>query len=93
MAFFEAVRSGVAKITAPGQLSLKDINERINELLKASIHSEGVISLFADTPGFSIFDPHYLKIPQLIKGIIDISRRLLRLSSTTCRRSYKRALR
>ena len=66
-AFFEAVRSGVAKITAPGQLSLKDINVRINELLKASIHSEGVISLFADTPEFSIFDPHYLKMIENMK--------------------------
>jgi type I restriction enzyme R subunit len=63
-AFFEAVRSGVAKITAPGKLSINEINERINELLKASIHSEGVVSLFADAPEFSIFDPHYLKMIQ-----------------------------
>jgi type I restriction enzyme R subunit len=58
------VRSGVAKITAPGQLCFKEINERINELIKASIHSEGVISLFADAPEFSIFDSHYLKMIQ-----------------------------
>jgi len=66
-AFFEAVRSGVAKVTGPGKLSVKEINERINGLLKASIHSNGVISLFADSPEFSIFDPVFLKRVQDMK--------------------------
>lgn len=60
-AFFEAVRSGVAKVSGTGMLNLKQINDRINELLKASIQSEGVIKLFEDAPEFSIFDPLYLK--------------------------------
>lgn len=79
-AYFEAVRSGVAKVTGTGKLSIKEINERINELLKASIHSQGVISLFADTPEFSIFDPHYLKSIQNMEQknlAAEILRRLL----------------
>ena len=40
---------------------MKDINDRINELLKASIKSEGVINLFSDIDtGFSLFDPKFL---------------------------------
>jgi type I restriction enzyme R subunit len=59
-AFFEAVRAGVSKVTGTGKLSVHEINERINELLKASIKSEGVINVFENLPEFSIFDPEYL---------------------------------
>lgn len=67
-AFMEAVRSTVMKLTIGGKggktLSLKEINDQINELLKASIQSEGVISLFdSKTVGekFSLFDPNVLE--------------------------------
>lgn len=66
-AYFEAVRAMIMKITIGGQggkpLSLTEINKQINELLKASIQSEGVINLFdSKTVGenFSLFDPHIL---------------------------------
>lgn len=67
-AFFEAIRSTITKLTYGGQkgkvLSLKEINEQINELLKASIQSEGVINLFdskAAGENFSLFDPNVLE--------------------------------
>ncbi len=67
-AFMEAVRSTIVKITYGGTggktLSLKEINAQINELLKASVQSEGVISLFdSKTAGeeFSLFDPAVLE--------------------------------
>ena len=67
-AYFEAVRSTIVKITLGGtggrMLSLKDINDQINELLKASIQSEGIINLFdSRTVGekFSLFDPVVLE--------------------------------
>jgi type I restriction enzyme R subunit len=60
-AFFEAVRAGVSKVTGLGKLTLRDINERINELLKASIKSEGVINVFDTITEFSIFDKDYLE--------------------------------
>ena len=67
-AFMEAVRSTVMKLTIGGKggrvLSLKEINDQINELLKSSIQSEGVISLFdSKTVGekFSLFDPNVLE--------------------------------
>ncbi len=63
-AYMEAVRSTVIKITYGGAggktLSLKEINAQINELLKASIQSEGVINLFdskASGENFNLFDP------------------------------------
>jgi type I restriction enzyme R subunit len=61
-AYFEAVRTLFTRITGEGKpLSLKEINSRINELLKASIQSEGVINLFSDVDtGFSLFDPKFL---------------------------------
>ena len=46
----EAVRATVTKLTTGGSggrmLSLAEINAQINELLKASIQSDGVINLF-----------------------------------------------
>jgi len=61
-AYFEAVRTLLTRIAGDGKpLSLKEINGRINELLKASIKSEGVINLFSDVDtGFSLFDPKFL---------------------------------
>ena len=61
-AFFEAVRTLLTRIAGEGKpLSLKEINARVNELLKASIKSEGVINLFSDLDiGFSLFDPKFL---------------------------------
>lgn len=44
------------------KISLKEMNERVNELLKSSIQSDGVINLFSDVAeGFSIFDPSFLE--------------------------------
>lgn len=62
-AFFEAVRTMLTRITGnPKHFSLKEINERINELLKQSIKSDGVINLFADVKeGFSLFDKKFLE--------------------------------
>lgn len=67
-AYFEAVRATVIKLTYGGNggkpMSLTEINAQINELLKASIQSEGVISLFdSRTVGdnFSLFDPAFLE--------------------------------
>lgn len=66
-AYMEAVRSTVVKITYGGSggktLSLKEINTQINELLKASIQSQGVISLFDSkqaNENISLFDPAVL---------------------------------
>lgn len=64
-AFFEAVRVMAGRILVDGnksKLSLKDLNDRINELLKQSIKSDGVINLFDGvSEGFSLFDPRFLE--------------------------------
>lgn len=64
-AFFEAVRTVLVRLASGGteqKLSLDKINARINELLKQSIKSDGVINLFSDVQkGFSLFDPKFLE--------------------------------
>ncbi|WP_347474281.1 type I restriction enzyme endonuclease domain-containing protein, partial [Clostridium sp. 2-1] len=61
-AYLEAVRTMLTRVGGKGRLSFKDINERINELLKQSVKSEGVINLFSDVnEEFNLFDPKYLE--------------------------------
>ncbi len=63
--FFEAVRTLLIRITTKGsdtKMSLQAVNDRVNDLLKASIQSEGVINLFSDIKNeFSLFDPKFLE--------------------------------
>ena len=63
-AFFESVRVLVNRLSDQGQgkkISLPEMNAKINELLKQSIKSEGVINLFSDVhEEFSLFDPKFL---------------------------------
>lgn len=61
-AFFESIRIAITRISTGKKLSLNEINERINELLKHSIKSEGVINLFDENQKeFSLFDPKFLE--------------------------------
>jgi type I restriction enzyme R subunit len=64
-AFFESVRVLVTRLINQGndkKISLPEMNARINELLKNSIRSDGVINLFSDVKeSFSIFDPKFLE--------------------------------
>lgn len=63
--FFETVRVLTVRITNQGEgrkISLPEMNARINELLKHSIKSDGVLNLFSDIhEEFSIFDPKFLE--------------------------------
>lgn len=64
-AFFESVRVLVNRLMnqdGGNKIPLPEINARINNLLKASIHSDGVINLFQDADcDFSIFDQAFLE--------------------------------
>ena len=64
-AFFESVRVLVLRLANNGEgkkISLPEMNARINELLKQSIKSDGVINLFSDIKEeFSLFDPKFLQ--------------------------------
>ena len=63
-AYFEAVRTMLVRLTTGNsgrKFTLPEVNERINELLKHSIQSEGVINLFSDVgTEFSLFDTKFL---------------------------------
>jgi type I restriction enzyme R subunit len=61
-AFYETVRVSLTRIVTDKKLSLKEINARINELLKQSIKSDGVINLFSDVETeYSLFDKAFLE--------------------------------
>ena len=56
------VRTLINKMKSKGQVSKQEINERIGELLKQSVKSEGVINLFSDVKAeFSLFDAAFLE--------------------------------
>ena len=62
--FFESIRVMLMRFmygTGSKKFSLKEINDRINELLKQSIKSEGVLNLFSDVgEKFNLFDAAFL---------------------------------
>lgn len=64
-AFFESVRALVMRLMNQGEgkkISLPEMNARVNELLKESIKSDGVINLFSDDKEeFSLSDPKFLE--------------------------------
>ncbi len=68
-AYLETVRTVIIKIERPGALSLKEINMQVNELLKQSVQSDGVINLFSDVDKeFNLFSIAFMekisKIPE-----------------------------
>lgn len=65
-AFFEAVRVLTVRLMNQGsdgrKISLPEMNQRVNDLLKQSIKSDGVINLFSDVQReFSLFDSKFLE--------------------------------
>ena len=64
-AFFDSVRVLLLRFENQGsekKISLPEMNARINEFLKHSIKSDGVINLFSDIhEEFSLFDPSFLE--------------------------------
>ena len=64
-AFFESIRVLVMRLMNQGEgkkISLPEMNARINNLLSASVQSDGVINLFSDiNQEFSLFDPKFLE--------------------------------
>ncbi|NLX92451.1 MAG: type I restriction endonuclease subunit R, partial [Clostridiales bacterium] len=61
-AFFETVRTMISRLGGSGGISPREINAQINELLRQSVQSDGVINLFVDVDKkFSLFDPKFLE--------------------------------
>lgn len=62
--FMETVRVMINRILSPGggKISLPEINRRINELIKQSVKSDGVINLFEDSGEmYSLFNPAFME--------------------------------
>jgi Type I site-specific restriction-modification system, R (restriction) subunit and related helicases len=80
-AFFETVRTLLSRMIGKGQISKREINERIGELLKQSVKSQGVINLFSDIKTeFSLFDASFLEEISKMKEkniAIELLKRLL----------------
>ena len=63
-AFFDALRVMISRFTMNNgkKITRQEINERISNLLKQSIKSEGVVNLFGDMKmEFSLFDEQFMK--------------------------------
>ena len=61
-AFFETVRVMLTRLGGKGKITKKDIDQRIRELMKQSVRSEGVINLFRNEgKEFSLNDPAFLE--------------------------------
>jgi type I restriction enzyme R subunit len=61
-AYFEAIRVSLVRIKKPGYKSLNEINNEINNLLKATIKSEGVINIIeTSSDEISLFGDDFLE--------------------------------
>ena len=62
--FFESIRVLINRLESSGsqkKYTLTEVNQKVSELLKQSVISEGVINLFEDRElSFSLFDPEFL---------------------------------
>jgi type I restriction enzyme R subunit len=93
VAFFDALRVMLVRFTqtSGAKITRKEINQRINELLKQSIKSEGVINLFADAKQeFSLFDEEFMKEIQKMKEkniALELLKSLLKDKVTTLKRT------
>ncbi len=68
VAYFDVVRTMILKLTAPGKITKREINERISNLINQSIKSHGVINLFGDKQmEFSLFNEAFMKELQKMK--------------------------
>ena len=92
VAFFDALRVMVMRFTQTtgAKITRKEINQRINELLKQSIKSDGVINLFADAKQeFSLFDEHFVEEIRKMKEkniALELLKSLLKDKVTTLKR-------
>ena len=60
--YMDAVRVMLIKLSKKGKITKHEINERIGELLRQSIKSDGVINLFGDRKlEFSLFDEAFMQ--------------------------------
>lgn len=59
--FMEAVRTLLNRITSKGKVTKKEINERISNLIKQSVQSDGVVNLFDEKAEFSLFDEKFME--------------------------------
>ena len=61
-AYFETVRSLLNKLEGKEPLKLNEINRQINELLRQTVKSDGIVNLFTDAnKEFNLFNTAYLK--------------------------------
>lgn len=93
VAFFDALRVMLVRFTqtSGAKITRKEINERINELLKQSIKSEGVVNLFADAKQeFSLFDEQFMEEISRMKEkniALELLKSLLKDKVTTLKRT------
>ena len=80
--YMDALRVMLLKLAQKGKVSRHEINERISQLLRQSVKTEGVINLFGDRQvEFSLFDEAFIQEIKNMKGrnlAVELLTRLLR---------------
>ena len=61
VSFIESVRILIIRLQNPGNISKKEINERIAALIEQSVKSDGVVNLFDEHTEFSLFDEKFME--------------------------------
>lgn len=66
--YMDALRVMMLKLSQKGKISRHEINERIGDLLRQSVKTDGVINLFGDRQiEFSLFDEAFLQVVKNMK--------------------------
>ena len=80
--YMDALRVMLLKLAQKGKVSRHEINERISQLLRQSVKTEGVINLFGDRQvEFSLFDEAFIQEIKNMKErnlAVELLTRLLR---------------
>ena len=89
--YMDALRVMMARLAKKGKIAKHEINERIGELLRQSIKSDGVINLFGDKKlEFSIFDEAFMQEIRNMKErnlAVDLLTKLLKEKIATSKKT------
>lgn len=88
--YMDALRVMMLKLSQKGKISRHEINERIGELLRQSVKTDGVINLFGDRQiEFSLFDDAFIQEVKNMKErnlAVELLTKLMKEKSSSRRR-------
>lgn len=61
VSFMESVRILIIRLQSPGNVTKREINQRIATLIEQSVSSDGIVNLFDEQTEFSLFDEKFME--------------------------------